>query len=44
MSLNYLIQLQNVGRENFDDEILIYQIDQNFSRQTFVPHGSIIMR
>ena len=37
--LTYLIQLQNIERENCDDEALICQIYQNFPCQTFVPYG-----
>ena len=39
---NYLIQLQNIERENFDNGALIRQIRQNFPRQTFAPYGMCI--
>ena len=32
--------MQNIDRENFDDEALIRQIRQNFPRQTFAPYGT----
>ena len=35
--------MENIDRENFDEEALIRQIRQNFPCQTFAPYGTYIV-